>query len=126
MRVIKFRAWDKQLNIMVYAGNEVIFYLNYLPQRIIMQFTGLLDKNGKEIYEGDILQTLNYRNKSEANYVFHQVKWSDKYNAYVVINLLCKTDELTESGNTFLYVLFNKMDSKIIGNIYATPEKLKS
>jgi uncharacterized phage protein (TIGR01671 family) len=63
MREIKFRAWDKEEGIMLTwykwadeikdaipydAGDE------WTERCILMQYTGLKDKNGKEIYEGDI------------------------------------------------------------------------
>ena len=55
MREIKFRAWDKQSKQIVSMDGWQIPIKH--PKRYeIMQYTGLKDKNGKEIYEGDILK----------------------------------------------------------------------
>ena len=68
MREIKFRAWDTDKNKMVkvdtidfYNGNvnDVDFYnqeIHFGFSTILLQYTGLKDKNGTDIYEGDILQ----------------------------------------------------------------------
>ena len=59
-RIIKFKFWDKDNKEWV-LGSEIEFQENgepfdlYEKNIIYLQFTGLLDKNGKEIYEGDIL-----------------------------------------------------------------------
>jgi len=58
MREIKFRAWEKDK--MVYEDD--LFYIEYgavMNQDnnwILMQYTGLKDKNGREIYEGDVVK----------------------------------------------------------------------
>ena len=75
MREIKFRAWDKDEKRMtttfsVSSQGQVTFTplgesTRYLTGYILMQFTGLLDKNGKEIYEGDIIVSSFSPNKVE-------------------------------------------------------------
>ena len=69
MRTIKFRLWSDSLKVM-YSPDNQIANLWSIPEAdngiikvdkgdVLMQFTGLLDKNGKEIYEGDIIRGIN-------------------------------------------------------------------
>lgn len=124
-REIKFRAWDEQGKIMLYRE---LFDMNWYTtefndntgshcwgaisggQRNFikpMLSTGLKDKNGKEIYEGDILSMHNGQYNS-------QVVWdTDRYIA----------DHIGNGGSESITTFIE--DLEIIGNIYENPELLK-
>lgn len=56
-REIKFRVWVA--NQMFYKNNATIFSHSNVPKISIMQYTGLKDKEGKEVYEGDIISWMS-------------------------------------------------------------------
>jgi len=109
MREIKFRAWDRT--------NKQIFQVHSLGSKWssedglmfgdgrfpIMQYTGLKDKNGKEIYEGDIVQ------KSYGAYPV-TVSEFHGYRFMWGLDNLCKDDAIR---------------GEVIGNIYVNPELLE-
>jgi len=71
MREIKFRFWDKYLKKMCFrhpARNDFSH-----PNIIPMQYTGLKDKNGVDIYEGDIVDTHPHHIRSYNKYRFQRV-----------------------------------------------------
>lgn len=81
----------------------------------IGQFTGLLDKNGKEIYEGDLLDCDPSPQLPE-NPI--KVGWSNKYASFV----------LNKSGWAYSHYFgeaLNPEDCEIIGNIHDNPELIK-
>lgn len=116
MREIKFRAWDNINAKMIYEHAEkesfTYFGSSEILQRfnIVMQFTGLIDKNGKEIYEGDIVATLD----NHENPALYQIKW--RHDVYMIAGY---------GGNGEWLYLEELEGCEIIGNIYETPELLK-
>ncbi len=64
-RPIKFRAWDKRWQKMYdwqyCLDNYTLYWLNsaLLDEHVIMQYTNVTDKNGVEVYEGDVIRFKN-------------------------------------------------------------------
>lgn len=126
MREIKFRAWDnKNLGWCFYTNADCMKNL-YNPNCIIMQSTGLKDKNGKEIYEGDIVSEKVNRNVEEmldGTKVFPRWveigRWPVEFydNCFVLKGLM--------NGNYQSKYYPSLKTLEIIGNIYENPELLK-
>jgi hypothetical protein len=108
MREIRFRAWFKPAKYMF--KHEDLYIYNFRlfsekdSQHILMQYTGLKDKNGKEIYEGDIVKCVRLFENYEVQY----------YNACFICKNGISGFDLRESENI-----------EVIGNIYENPELLK-
>lgn len=114
-RIIKFRAWDEHTKEMFsYAKpNDFVAFSVALTDKEchIMQYTGLVDKNGKEIYEGDIIS--KYKNKEyETRYV---VEWYQKRCGFWL--RVARFDEEPRFDLNDL-----REDLNVIGNIYENRE----
>ena len=99
MRTIKFRAWDRKglefIEIDKLSWTDVPDWPIKVNNRgdhmngkqyILMQFTGLKDKHGREIYEDDILSSL-YDNSEHAIHEIGTVAFSEYWGAYVLESL---------------------------------------
>ena len=137
-RPIKFRVWDKITNqylqeLGIYYwhipysldGEEITGEANLVglsellkhDNFVTQQYTGLTDKNGKEIYEGDIVQ---YNQNSSYDNMDFIAKWSDDKLGFIFQSnsgeqLVNQTPHL----NRFKHL-------EVVGNIFENPELLKT
>ncbi len=125
--MIKFRAWDKGNELYLYDVQEAYDTLSGLvkyengdnadyyeecfgsflnnKRYVVEQFTGLKDVNGKEIYEGDILENRKYRSI---------VKFARGKFLADVVGIISRFDLIGEIHG-----------SKVIGNVHENPELLE-
>lgn len=132
MREIKFRAWDDGRMFQVKDGSdpqcseyELLRKLFGMIREdaIVMQFTGLLDKNGREIYEGDHVK-ISYDipedengNQKPRTYAYGTVVWDEHSTGWVIE---CKSRMSVNDRGTVMTSIIHGAhgEREVIGNIY--------
>ena len=130
MRKIKFRgiptdnntSYDKEDGFVegslividnIKRDDYAICMIEVIPETV-RQYTGLKDKNGKEIYEGDIV-SFNLKSDSEGQpYIIGYIEYQTTFSGYRIMSF---------EGSFALD--YNIKDIEVIGNIYDNPELLK-
>lgn len=124
----KFRAWTEEGEVMyydVYPFKDDTLLLSYdeisfdeVPASdfILMQSTGMFDKNGSEIFEGDIVKY-----KSGCNTYAEEVAYDKNFGGFGVRD--AKTDIIFTFGEVFEDIGIIPLE--VIGNIYGNPELLE-
>ena len=131
----KFRVWHKELKMM-FEVKSLVFTLNLatiaskndlFPSRtcsfddiILMQFTGLLDKNGKEIFESDIVKTTIFFGRADESGGFYEY---EKELIGIVKQLEGAWVIDTEKGAVYLWSDIN--ENEVLGNIWENPKLLE-
>lgn len=115
MREIKFRAWDG--NKMTYADmaslvrpNGLDFRLAVHNEAVIMQFTGLKDKNGVEIWEGDVYEFFGYTVE-------------DGLQKRRLIREVVKPGDIESLWRVYCLMSMNNLE--VLGNVWEHPHLLK-
>lgn len=102
-REIKFRAWNES-GMVEWENLKSLRYAIQNANIVVMQFTGLKDKNGEEIYEFDIIQS--------PNTTIWTVEWNNEHSCFQAI-----------SGSVIMSPIDN-INCQIIGNSFENPELL--
>lgn len=117
MRQLKFKAWDKTDKFMTdpFSLGSVNAGDGYDDEWVVLQFTGVLDKNGKEIFEGDVVSI-------SAGYSGDH--WYEKSIAKIIYDEFEFYPENPHDEYGLTYQENPWQEMTVIGNVYENPELL--
>jgi uncharacterized phage protein (TIGR01671 family) len=149
-RELKFRIWDKISKTLIYdnlspfwfhipraingqdeiEGESNLISLSEIlahPDFVAQQYTGLQDKNGKEIFEGDIIEhTFSKTTDDETSIHFgSKLNGSVSFCNHLCAYILTIISDDRHNGDTF-QLMNHAPSKKIIGNVFENPELIKN
>lgn len=125
MRTLKFRAWNEyskeyDWTLAIKTGNGIVELSKFfeLPNMTIEQFTGFKDRNGKEVYEGDVIRYKVLRDDCSTRHgykyreVIEAVEYDDGRGMYII------------GQYSPLGTIVDHYEPEVIGNVHENPELL--
>ena len=132
MRPIKFRAWDASEKELVGWGalihdpdnwfNTMLLDVHEDKSDVLMQYTGLKDKNGVEIYEGDYLR--RFDSDGDRDIWLYEVRWQATIASFLMYKHAIPV--LGHAAQELWFADGSGLRYEVIGNIYENPDLLET